>query len=271
MGLPNEPEDKEQEGVSTDHPPDLKKTAVELRDELTLVASDLDTHTKNVNISRVTGGSAAIAGIVTGVVGFVLIPFTAGVSALAAGITGASVAAAGGLTAGGASITKIFIEKSKLKPLLEKWNDFNKMLAKELQEQDPEMLEKLKNGLELRMAHMGTAGIAGTFLGATATTARAGVSAARTLNVGAAVAGGVASRVATLAFAGSFVLNVVLVGVSLYDVIDGSIQLHKETGSKAGDYLRQLAQSLDDFARVGLTEDLLVISTSGDDDADGSG
>ncbi|KAL8592573.1 hypothetical protein ACOMHN_030258 [Nucella lapillus] len=51
---------------------------------------------------------------------------------------------------------------------------------------------------------------------------------------------------------GSILLNAVLVGVSLYDIVHGSLQLHRHTGSRAGDYLRQLARALDDFARTGV-------------------
>lgn len=240
-------------------PQELKEKAAVLRDNFNEVATELDTHTRNVNIARVTGGSAAIAGGVTAIVGLALIPFTFGLSAVVAGITGASIAAAGGLAAGGASIAKIFIEKLKLNPLVEEWSQFNEMLTKAMQEKDPEAYQKLTEELHRKIgAATGAAGAAAGALGASAAAGRTGVVAARALATEATAAGGAAARIATAAAAGSIVLNVVLLGVSLYDIIDGSIELHRKTGSKAGDYLRQLAKSLGDFAHTGLTHDFLM-------------
>ncbi|KAL8600038.1 hypothetical protein ACOMHN_039271 [Nucella lapillus] len=269
MGLPEEPWAELEENSD---PVGLTKLAIGLRDDFKDAASKLDIHQRNVNIARVTGGSAAVVGAVTAIVGFALIPVTFGLSAVAAGITGASIAAVGGLTAGGASVAKIVIEKLKLNPLVQKFNDFQEMLTKRLQEQDPEAYQRLMDELKKRAgASVGAAGAVAGALGASATAARTGVVAARVVAAEATAAGGAAARLATAAAAGSIVLNVVLMGISLYDIIDGSIQLHKQTGSKAGDYLRQLAESLDLFALTGLTQDFLMsqLLIACDDDDEG--
>ncbi|KAL8578175.1 hypothetical protein ACOMHN_051730 [Nucella lapillus] len=237
----------------------IRKLASGLRDDLNDAASKLDIHARNVNIARVAGGATAVVGGITAIVGFALIPVTFGLSAVVAGITGASIAAAGGLTAGGASIAKIFIDKFNLKPLVEKFTEFQEMLKMELEEQDSETYERLMEDLKKRAgASAGAAGVTAGALGASAAATRVGVTAARAAATEAAAAGGAAARLATAAAAGSIVLNVFLMGISIYDIIDGSIQLHRQTGSKAGDFLRKLAQSLDECAQTGLTKEFLM-------------
>ena len=102
------------------------------------LVNEMDNHHENCNISNVVGSSVSLVGGIFSIIGGIAsFPFTAGTSAvLVAG--GISCMTAGGITAGGASITDALIIKSKcksarelidndfeeLKKLLEKINEF---------------------------------------------------------------------------------------------------------------------------------------------------
>ncbi|KAL8592572.1 hypothetical protein ACOMHN_030257 [Nucella lapillus] len=142
--------------LSTEKTEGLRKLAVELRDDFNDAATKLDAHTRNVNIARVTGGSAALAGGVTAIIGFALVPVTLGLSAVVAGITGAAIAAAGGITAGGASVAQIFIDRFRLKPLVAEWTKFNELVGRELvgrelREKDPDSYRRMRDELRARL------------------------------------------------------------------------------------------------------------------------
>ncbi|KAL8597541.1 hypothetical protein ACOMHN_033412 [Nucella lapillus] len=234
----------EEGGDDDDHTPLLewlKDSARFIAADLRMAADELDKHTRNISIARVAGGSLALAGV-TAIVGFALIPVTFGLSAVVAGITGASIAAAGGLAAGGASVAKIFIDKFKRRPLVDRWNQFNEHLSTQLQ-RNPEAYQRMAVDARARIGEAaGNVGAAAGAIGGGAAAARAGI---------------VAARVAAVASV-SIILNAVLIGVSLYDIIDGSVDLYKGTVSKAGDYLRQLDASLDEFARTGKTQEFMT-------------
>ena len=67
-----------------------------------------------------------------------------------------------------------------------------------------------------------------------------------------AALGGTAVRLGGRLFMGGVIgLGVFALGFSLNDVIKGSLELHRETKSKAGDYLRELAHRLDTFVTTG--------------------
>ena len=89
-------------------------TLVQLRretiQELLQIASKLDKHHKNVNISKMVGSSVGIIGGVTGIVGLGLIPVSFGISAIVAGV-GAGVAALGGITSSGADVAEFGITR----------------------------------------------------------------------------------------------------------------------------------------------------------------
>ncbi|KAL8598884.1 hypothetical protein ACOMHN_015463 [Nucella lapillus] len=273
----------------------LRDEAGELASDFRTVAKQLDDHMNNVNIARVTGGSAGIFGGILAITGVVMIPFTMGTSALLAAGVGASIATAGGLTSGGASIVMGIITKFSLDPLLKKWDAFSERLNKELKKMDRYAFEKLKDeakesvdrvkvrvvqstvgaldtgiqaAREMRAlaAARGVAGAAarGAARGAAGAAARgaargAAGAAARGAARGAAgaAARGAAREAGRVVASASVILNVALIGLSVYDIIDGAIQLQSETGTRAGDCLRELAQSLDDFSKNGRIEDFL--------------
>ena len=52
------------------------------------------------------------------------------------------------------------------------------------------------------------------------------------------------ARAATAPIVG---LNVVLLAFSIYDMVDASVEIHREKKSRAGDLLRQMAAMLDEI------------------------
>jgi hypothetical protein len=65
-------------------------------------------------------------------------------------------------------------------------------------------------------------------------------------STGRGVAAG-AGRLAAAAASVTVLVNVVLLGFSLYDIIDGSLQIHRDSKSPAGAIVRKLADELDDL------------------------
>ena len=188
-----------------------------------------------------------VSKLVLAVVGIIAIPFTAGLSAVAAGVGGGITGAAGGLTAGGAGLARYFIEKNKLGYVQDKWSSFCQRLKEEL-EKDPEKLKMLNSKLDFSFARLGVAGTEITS------------SVARAVGSGARQAGTTAAR--ATATIGSAALNVVLIGFSLYDIVDGAIELDEKDGSPAGNSLRKLADSLDRLAeKEGLEDFAMALMT----------
>ena len=56
-----------------------------------------------------------------------------------------------------------------------------------------------------------------------------------------------AARLARAATAPIVGLNVVLLAFSIYDMVDASVEIHKERTSRAGDLLREVAAKLDEI------------------------
>ena len=83
-------------------------------EEIEKTIEKLTEHHKNVNISRITGSGASIAGSLIAIVGFVLAPVTLGAS-IGLSVGGIALAVAGGGTAAGASIADAFLQKSNIK------------------------------------------------------------------------------------------------------------------------------------------------------------
>lgn len=92
-------------------------------------AEELRIHLRNVNIVRVTGASTSIGGSLLAILGFGLAPVTFGGS-IALSAVGIGIAVAGGVTAAGASIADIAIEKSNMKDVQQQINrDYEELKA----------------------------------------------------------------------------------------------------------------------------------------------
>ena len=72
----------------------------------------LKRHRRNTNIAKVTGGATIIGGGTTAIVGIALIPGTFGASLFLV-IGGVAIASAGGITAAGAGIADVVIQRSQ--------------------------------------------------------------------------------------------------------------------------------------------------------------
>ena len=99
------------------------------------------------------------------------------------------------------------------------------------------------------MANRATAEVATTGTAAAATTtatAKAATAAtAKAATAATAEATTTSARLAMAAQAPIIGVNVLLLVFSLYDIVDASIELHKEKKSKGGDLLRKVAAQLD--------------------------
>lgn len=216
---------------------DMIRLARNLRDLFRTMGTNLDRHHKNVNIARIAGGSVATIGGGMAIGAGIAIPFTFGISIIFA-IVGGVIAAAGGVTAGGAGIFKYIIDKKALREAEKKWILFCNMFVTIHNLQDKlNKNQAAADGLNTA-ASVGAAGAAGFGIAARETLAVAGVG-------GRAAA--TASRLAAAAASVTVLVNVVLLGFSLYDIIDGSLQIHREAKSEVGDVMRKLANELDDL------------------------
>ncbi|XP_025076776.1 uncharacterized protein LOC112553635 [Pomacea canaliculata] len=89
------------------------------------IIAALDKHRKNVNISRVTGSSVAIAtgGTAAGLA--IAAPFTLGVTLIPAIVLGIIASVGAGVSVG-ASVTEYFLRKHNVKEVQTKWDEFRR-------------------------------------------------------------------------------------------------------------------------------------------------
>ena len=165
--------------------------------------------------------------------------FTGGVS-LGLVAAGGVVGAAGVVTAGGATIAEAVIQKLNLINLPDMWVGF--CLAVRENEERKGTIIKTERNLLPEMLEEGTGGATAKGTG----TAEAGGAAEAATGSGKAL-GGLKKGVA----AGSVALNAVSAGLSLYELIDASLEISRDRKSKPGGFLRELAQSLDKFVQSG--------------------
>ena len=206
----------------------------------------LTVHHKNVNISRITGSSASIAGSLIAIVGFGLAPVTFGAS-IGLSVGGIALAAAGGGTAAGASITDIFIQKSKIKHVQDQLDRDYQLLdkisqtAKEIKKEIDGTRRKCP-GISTRQfavifGEVFTQGIART-TNVAVRLAELGVYGTLEIGVLALRVGGAAAK--GIAAAG-IVLTVVLIPIDIAEIIRSSISLKKGSQTKA---IKQLTDTV---------------------------
>ncbi|KAK7088586.1 apolipoprotein L4-like [Littorina saxatilis] len=235
----------------------LLKMSRSLKEDFLWIADDLDKHYSNVNIAKVSGGVAGVIGSGLAIGGAIAAPFTLGVSLILTGI-GTGVGIAGASTSGGALVVRYFIEKKKLKEIDAKWKKFQDFLGEHLE---------TPGGLDAPRVQ-DQAGRIFTFARMLFNAVDAGVDTANaTVRGVAATAPRLFGRVVTSPL---FVLSVIAMGLSVYDIVQGSKELHQREGSKAGKVPRALAEKLDEFIQF-LEEneeddvDSAIGSSEGDD------
>ena len=96
----------------------LRQLGEQVIRELNLLKAEINQHHKNCNIARVSGSAPAVAGGVMFVTGAALAFFTFGAS-VGLMIGGGALATAGGVTAGGASVAELIINKKTKKRIEE--------------------------------------------------------------------------------------------------------------------------------------------------------
>ena len=145
-----------------------------------------------------------------------------------------SASAIGGLVSAGAKLTETIIETEVMKPLAKKWEKFRNTLKAEShpferREKAPRVLAAFAQG-----------GIETTRLLMAQELRQTGNAACNN------------GMKLTKAFSrGMAALNLVSMGLNMYDIIDGLQELEKTKQSKAADILRKLATSLDRYAQTG--------------------
>ncbi|XP_070184092.1 uncharacterized protein [Littorina saxatilis] len=232
----------------------LLKMSRSLKEDFLWIADDLDKHYSNVNIAKVSGGVAGVIGSGLAIGGAIAAPFTLGASLILIWI-GTGVAIAGAST----SMVHYFIEKKKLEEIDAKWKKFQDSLGEHLE---------TPGGVDATLVK-DQAGRIFTFARMLFNAVDAGVDTANaTVRGVAATAPRLFGRVVTSPL---FVLSVNAMGLSVYDIVQGSEKLHQMEGSKAGKVPRALAEKLDEFIQF-LEEneeddvDSAIESSEGDDD-----
>ncbi|PVD20138.1 hypothetical protein C0Q70_20632 [Pomacea canaliculata] len=102
---------------------DEQKEAGTLKNDIQNIIDALNTHHRNVNISRVTGSSVAIATGLPAAACAIAAPFTLGVTLIPAIVLGIIAAVGGGVSVG-ATVAGYFIKRQKVKEVQEKWDIF---------------------------------------------------------------------------------------------------------------------------------------------------
>ncbi|PVD20128.1 hypothetical protein C0Q70_20622 [Pomacea canaliculata] len=102
---------------------DELKEAGTLKNDIQNIIDALNTHHRNVNISRVTGSSVAVATGLPAAACAIAAPFTAGLTLIPAIVLGIIAAVGGGVSVG-ATVAEYFIKKQTVKEVQEKWETF---------------------------------------------------------------------------------------------------------------------------------------------------
>ncbi|KAK7088585.1 uncharacterized protein [Littorina saxatilis] len=209
----------------------------ELSKDFLITADLLDKHYNNVNIAKVSGGVIGVIGGGLAVGGAAAAPFTFGVS-LVLSIVGACIATAGGATSGGALITRHFLQKKHLERVQAQWAKLQEMhdklvdMPKSQSETNGTQNERIAIFIRT-VFNMGDAVVDTAAASMKTVTLQAGVTGSR-----------VFGRVVSSPL---FLLTVLSLGLSVYDIVSGSVEIHKKTGSPAGTVCRKLAKRLEEF------------------------
>ena len=206
-------------------------------------------HHRNVNISRITGSSVSIAGSVIAIVGFGLAPVTLGASiGLSAG--GIALAAAGGGTVAGASITDTVIQKLNVKQAQEQLKeDYDQLYIIQVIAKIIDSITVAASEERRECPVVGTRGVVGEVLAqgllrvSNVGVRTAEMAVSNTLEIGAAALriGGTAAK--SIAGVG-LVLNVVLVPVDLIEIVRSSRSLARGSQTKAVKQLKEIVEDL---------------------------
>ena len=217
--------------------------------KITETIESLKVHHRNVNISRITGSAVSIAGSTMAIVGFILTPFTLGVS-LGLSVPGIALAVAGGGAATGASIADIVIQKSNVNKAQEQLTlDYDKLstiyaTAKEIQKIIDEIRQRCDEVSTTEITKVfGEIVIQGFFR-----TSNVGIKITELAVFSALEIGAAALRVGSTAARGiaaaGIVLNVVLIPIDVIEIVRSSVSLARGSQTKAMKQLDVLIEQL---------------------------
>ena len=211
--------------------------------EIKDTAKKLQEHHRNVNISRISGSTASIAGSVMAIVGFGLAPVTLGAS-IGLSAVGIGIAVAGGATTAGASIADIFIQKSNLKEVQNRLDrDFEQVKAIQ---GIAEKIEKIITKIHKKCPNVSTttfiAVIAEVFTQGLFRTGRVGIKIVELIALGSLEIGAAAFRVGGAAAKGiagaALALNIVLIPIDIIEIVRSGISLGEGSQTKAIEKLK---------------------------------
>ena len=222
------------------------RTIQEIRD----TANKLQEHHRNVNISRITGSSASIAGSVMAIVGFALTPVTLGAS-IGLSAAGIGIAVAGGATVAGASVADVFIEKSNVKDVQNRLDrDFKQVKAIQgIAERIEQIIQEIRKKCPNVSTTTFIAVFAEVFTQGIIQTGRVGIKIAEFIVLGSLEIGAAAFRVGGAAAKGiagaAIALNIVLIPIDIIEIVRSGISLAKGSQTKAIEKLNALALELE--------------------------
>ncbi|XP_078347065.1 uncharacterized protein LOC144632318 [Oculina patagonica] len=227
-----------------------RETVQTLRD----LANELMEHHKNVNIAKVSGSSAAIAGFVLIATGFGLAPVTLGISSILSAVGGA-ICAGGGATAAGSSIVEMKIFKTKLavaQEVIDADRKAQEPVQKLLEDLHREVSKESFASLKNRFSYNASVGLLVKSLVDVARSAKASARAATTAASEGAEATlrsiGIAANAVRI---GLFAVSVVLLPLDIYTMVKSSMAIDSARKGKrdqepeAVKKLRELASTLE--------------------------
>lgn len=226
------------------------------KEQLLLLAEELNKHQKNVNIAQVTGAATSLVGAGFIVGGFVASFFTFGISLIVSGV-GAGMGGLGGLTAAGAGITKHFLNK-KIYNSAQQAVDQDQELTMELLSclerleiqnqfirENEHLFKSLKEKLLLVFNVLGSVkSIFKNLVADFVVTAKIATNAADLAADGVSTLFRSLPKVGRVFHIGGFVVGMALVPLDLYTLVSSSVNLHKGNTSEAETKIRGIVNDM---------------------------
>ena len=208
----------------------------------------LKKHHKKVNIARIAGSGTSAIGSGVAIAGFILAPFTAGLS-IGLSVGGIAVATLGGGTAAGASLADAYLQKENIKHVQDQLARDNKQL--EAISQTARKIKKEIDDTRQKYPDVSTVAEFGRVFTVTQGVARAGNAAVKltelgvhgTMETGALAlrVGGAAAK--SIAAAG-IVLNVILIPIDLAEILRSGFSLITGSQTEAIKQLTDIVEKL---------------------------
>ncbi|PVD20127.1 hypothetical protein C0Q70_20621 [Pomacea canaliculata] len=225
---------------------DERDEALALKKEIEAIRDDLNRHHTNVNISRATGNSVAIATGVPAAACAIAAPFTFGVTLIPAIVLGIIAAVGGGVSIG-ASVAEIFIKRHNVKEVQARWETFREMFLarhKEITEL-ADFLQNLNshttsNTVDNQYIRTGLQGV-----GETVQTAR-GISSAIIWEFVRATPTGIRFTAP--------LVSAVAIPMDIYDLVTSALRLHRGSPSAATESLTQIIEFLESVANCSFSD-----------------